>query len=80
MSTMSELHRQQEEDRNELALTNPDDAKDAQADALRDDESTPINPDEAMHALKESRWEELESERACNQGHDCDFPLQEPDF
>ena len=59
MSTMSELHRQQEEDRDELGLADSDDAKDAQADALR---------------------EELQSELACNQGHDCDFPLQEPDF
>ena len=62
---MSELHRQQEEDRNELALTNPDDAKDAQADALREE--------------LQDEYFEL-SEIACNQGHDCDFPLQEPDF
>jgi hypothetical protein len=79
---MSELHRQQQEDRDAMALTDPDDARDAQIDSLREDQEHP-DADEAMHALKEARWEEeqigmdekyaLESDKTLDSEDDIQF-------
>ena len=80
MSTMSELHRQQQEDRE--ASVNADDAKDAQIDSFREDQEHP-DADKAMHALKEAIWEEeqiamdekytLESDKTLDSEDDIPF-------
>ena len=80
MSTMSEHDRQQQEDRNELALTDPDDAKDAYFDSFREErmaeQAALADQRDLAEAQAESNYEELQGEKYLEQTKDADTVVE----
>jgi len=73
---MSEHDRQQQEDRDELALTDPDDAKDAYFDSLREEciaeQAALADQRDIAEAQAEANYEELQGEKYLEQTKDAD--------
>ena len=80
MSTMSEHDRQQQEDRDELALTDPDDARDAYFDSFREErmaeQAALLDQRDIAEAQAESNHEELQGEKYLEQIKDADTVVE----